>query len=79
MPARPCAVFVCKKMPSPTWLSGSIGADICWGGAIKFNFIVVGVATAGDAVVVEVVTFGARSLKMLVSLLILYLSIGCQH
>lgn len=22
-PAMPCAVFVCKKMPSPTWLNGS--------------------------------------------------------
>lgn len=27
MPARPWAVFVCRKIPSPTWLNGSLIAN----------------------------------------------------
>lgn len=46
MPAKPWAVFVCRKMPSPTWLSGSM-AIRCAGRSVAD----VDVNETGEAVV----------------------------
>lgn len=62
MPARPWAVFVCKKMPSPTWLRGSpmASAAVCESSVVTLpiKFDCVGVTVV---VVVADVEFNAFS------------------